>query len=186
MSARCWFATYLILKNIFSTPVYRWLLILHIAISSQYTWFWCCAQLWTYSSNFETSRQLLGLLADYSSWDLIQLLHSRFVFLTSRWLYLAVFFRIFFSTGRLFPVFSNINLSYHTWHFIYKKFLLFSPFILHHILSIINIVGQRVFMALGVCGLPPPTKMRWGCISAFSSIQWIQCCKILHWKGKKV
>lgn len=68
--------------------------------------------------------------------------------------------RIFFSTGRLFPVFSIINLSYHTWHFIYKKFLLFSPFVLHHILSIINILGQRVFMALGVCGLPPPTKMR--------------------------
>lgn len=57
--------------------MYRWLLILPIATSNQSTWFWCCAQLWTYSSNFGTSRQLLGLLAVFLNWDLTQLLHSR-------------------------------------------------------------------------------------------------------------
>lgn len=58
---------------------YRWLLISPTVISSQSTWCWCCAQLWTCSSNCATSRRLPALRDACSSWGQIQMLHSRLV-----------------------------------------------------------------------------------------------------------
>lgn len=57
----------------------RWLLTLPTATCSPCTWCWCCAQLWTCSSNCVTTRQLLDLHAACSSLGPTPVLRSRWV-----------------------------------------------------------------------------------------------------------
>lgn len=157
MSARCWFATYLI-KNIFYFPPLYTDGCLFYTLQSPAS---------THGSGVAHSSELIlqtPKLQD-SCWVCLPPTRAG---AKSNCCTTGQFF--FFWKVKLVIKVGYIQLSICIFSFLQALCFLFS----------------QILIIIYYQSLPSRTKMRWGCISAFSSIQWITCCTIWHWKGKYV